>query len=141
MCAVSVRHAATRSAAHIRAVAGTIVAGDMNQASEEDYPPTEWEAMAADMRRAGLPLDDGVRATLRAAGFASSFDMCGASHAPKPATSAWNGALVDGIHLRAQQHDEASLHVPAVGMRCSGSWVFSTMASDHLPLVADFTFE
>ena len=130
------RHAAKRSAAQPTA-AGSIIAGDLNQANEDDYPHDEWAAMAADMRFAGLPLDDGVRAAQRAAGFINSFDMCGPIRAVKPATSAWNGALVDGIHVRTQQHDNDTGWNT---MRCSGSWVFSTMASDHLPLVADFNF-
>eukprot|EP00937_MAST-01D_sp_MAST-1D-sp2_P007460 g7460.t1 len=86
------RHAAVRAAAR-PTVAATIIGGDLNQPSREDYPADEWRAMADDMARAGLPLDDGVRAALRADGFAPSFDVCRTSRVP--ATSAWNGALLD----------------------------------------------
>ena len=62
-----------------------------------------------------------------------------------PGTSAWSGALVDFVwHLRhpagagAQAQDTQGAQ--GTGLRCVGSWLVYTDASDHLPLVADYEY-
>ena len=75
----------------------TLIGGDFNQPNEADYPPAEWRAIVADMRRAGLPATDGVRSELRAAGFVTTYESSGLLR-PLPPTTAWNGAIVDYIY-------------------------------------------
>jgi|TARA_B110000259_G_C13677100_1_gene266741 hypothetical protein len=59
-----------------------------------------------------------------------------ASH--PPGTSAWSGALVDFVwHLR---HPMGAMGAQGAGLRCVGSWLVYTDASDHLPLVADYEY-
>lgn len=106
----------------------TLIAGDMNQPNEVDYPGAEWEAIAADMRRAKLDLSDGARDFLRGAEFETTFEAAAAPK-PLPSTTAWNGALVDYIYIN---HKARAAEVDA-------TWAYHTLASDHLPLVTDVT--
>ena len=117
-------------------LAGTLIGGDFNQPAARDYPHAEWAAMAADMQGAGLPLSDGVAELLVRSGLKHSFDEA-APHAKPPGTSAWSGGLVDFVwHLpAAAEAAAASGH-----LRCVGSWLAYTDASDHLPLVADYAW-
>ena len=122
------RDAATRQ----RAASGArpvIIAGDMNQPNAADYPTAEWDAMAVDLLQAKLPLSDGVMDALRARGFVPTHEAA-LVRRPVPATSAWNGALVDYCYIdsRGLQRE----------LRVEASYVFHTLASDHLPLVVDF---
>lgn len=104
---LSTRCRASKRAAEIRALlehvrageAGslTLIGGDFNQPNEADYPPAEWRAILADMRRAGLPANDGVRSELRSAGFVTTYESSGLLR-PLPPTTAWNGAIVDYIY-------------------------------------------
>ena len=88
---------------------------------------------AQDMRVAGLPLSDGVAELMVQQGLRTSFEEA-APGRPPPGSSAWSGALVDFLwHLR---HVEPG----GGGLRCVGSWLVYTDASDHLPLVADYTY-
>lgn len=85
------------------------------------------------MRVAGLPLSDGVAELMVQQGLRTSFEEA-APGRPPPGSSAWSGALVDFLwHLR---HVEPG----GGGLRCVGSWLVYTDASDHLPLVADYTY-
>lgn len=127
--AAVVEHARTHGMPHVL----TIVAGDMNQPNEADYPEQEWAAIADDMRRAKLDLSDGAMECMRAAGFEPTFDMA-ATARPLPATTAWNGALVDYIYVSKR---EATLWGGGLQTRVEGTWAYHTLASDHLPLVAD----
>ena len=128
--------------------------GDFNPPNQEDYPAEEWAAIAADMTRANLPLTDGVRAELRRAGFLPSFELpvepslaarggggesseggtSAPTRPPLPATTAWNGAVVD--YLFAQQ--SSSDRPPPTALEHEATYVHHTSVSDHLPLVVDF---
>ena len=107
-----------------------LLAGDFNQPTQRDYPPAVWAAMAQDMAGAKLPLCDGVAPLLRdgpagvGGDWVASFDEAGVG---TPGTTAWNGATVDFVYRRQ-----------GGGLRCVGSWVYYTAASDHLPLVCDY---
>ena len=62
-----------------------------------------------------------------------------ASH--PPGTSAWSGALVDFVwHLRHPTGAAGAAGAQGAGLRCVGSWLVYTDASDHLPLVADYEY-
>jgi len=100
----------------------TLIAGDMNQPNEDDYPPLEWSAIAQDMQRAKLDLSDGAMECMRSKGFVPTFEAA-ATPGPLPATTAWSGALVDYVYVRAA--------------RVLATHTFHTLASDHLPLVSD----
>ena len=113
----------------------TIIAGDLNQPNETDYPPCEWRAIASDMRRAGLALTDGVMETLRKDGFAPSWEDA-ATQRPLAASSAWNGAVVDYCYARMPATARAGGAVRLGGVEAS--YFYHTLASDHLPLVVDF---
>jgi endonuclease/exonuclease/phosphatase family metal-dependent hydrolase len=103
-----------------------LIGGDFNQAVEEDYSDDEWQAMAIDMKGAGIPLSDGVADAFKTAGWRRSFLEAGASPAR---FSAWNGSLVDFIW-----------HNTGGKLRCVGTWELYTDASDHLPIVADYAY-
>ena len=81
--------------------------------------------MAEDMRRAKLELSDGAMDRLRGAGFVPTAEAALATD-PLPATTAWNGALVDYIYTNRARHT-----------RVLTARAFHTLASDHLPLVCD----
>ena len=137
-------------------VALTLLGGDFNQPNEGDYPPDEWAAMAGDMERAKLPLSDGVRDSLAAAGFTPTFQQqqqqqqqckTPSRHSPMPATTAWNGAVVDYLYVRhpPPQMDEAEGKEKKAGrtgevsfLDCESTYIHSTLTSDHLPLIVDF---
>lgn len=106
----------------------TLIAGDFNQPNASDYPEAEWAAIADDMTRAKLDLDDGAMACLRAAGFVPTFEAA-KNPRPLPTTTAWNGALVDYIYTNNQPRRH---HVEV-----DATYVYHTLASDHLPLVCD----
>ena len=110
----------------------TLIAGDFNQANEADYPPAEWAAIAEDMKRAKLDLNDGAMDAMRAAGFVPTFEAA-VRPAPLPATTAWNGALVDYIYIN---HPASRGHARVLATRA-----LHTLASDHLPLVCDVVIE
>ena len=84
------------------------------------------------MQRADLPLKDGVRELLRAAGFAHSFEAASMDRADWPPLSAWNGALVDHLYVRAR--GGATVQVLNTG-------VYLSDASDHLPILADLKLQ
>lgn len=104
----------------------TVVAGDFNQPSELDYPSEDWAILAQDLTKAQLPLTDGVVVMMRNAGFTPSLgrDLLHGFGFPVRST-AWNGAVVDYIFF--QGNAEVAFSSP-----------YFTLASDHLPLVADF---
>jgi len=140
-CVASKRHDEVQAViAHARAkqaaaAGGTplpvLIAGDFNQQNEPDYPAEEWRVIAADMARAQLSPTDGVMRALRASGYTPSFEAAAITR-PLPPTSAWNGAVVDYCYVNDAigAHSRASLAVEA-------SYVYYTLASDHLPLVTD----
>ena len=103
----------------------TLIAGDFNQPNEGDYPAAEWAKIAEDMTRAKLDLDDGAMERMRSAGFVPTFEAAD-SPSPRPATTAWNGALVDYIYANRPSH-----------ARVRSTVAYHTLASDHLPLVGD----
>lgn len=105
-----------------------VVAGDLNQPNERDYPPHEWEVIAQDLARAKLAASDGVMQLMREGGWMTSFEAASTPRA-LPATTAWNGAVVDYCFLDGS----ATTAVDA------SSYVYYTLASDHLPLVTDLT--
>ena len=118
-----------------------IVAGDFNQPCKRDYAASVWAAMARDMDGAGLPRCDGVAPALRdgtyrdgtagAAPWTTSFDDAGVA---TPPVSAWNGATVDFVYRRTPRAAERG------ALRAVGSWIHYTSASDHLPVIADYSY-
>jgi endonuclease/exonuclease/phosphatase family metal-dependent hydrolase len=147
------RHAADVARAHSTASRApplaTLLGGDFNQPNAADYPADEWRAIAADMRAAGLAEDDGVMGSLRRLGYVPSWERPEAHPRPMGATSAWNGALVDYVYVRSERGSQGS-SVPRTGsdgadararqptLQVEATYVYGTLASDHLPLVVDF---
>jgi len=108
-----------------------LIAGDMNQPNANDYPAAEWQVIKDDMAEAGLSPTDGVMPMLRSAGFTPSFEIA-LNRRPLPASTAWNGAVVDYCYVRrAQPASKTNFEVEA-------SYAYYTTASDHLPIVTDF---
>ena len=136
-------NAATNTATKSAAVAGParphIFAGDFNQPNEPDYPPHEWHAIAKDLAAAKLPATDGAMDALRAAGYVPSWEV-GRRPRPLVGSSAWNGAVVDYCYVdeRPPPHGSPSSLSPTLAVEAT--YVYHTLASDHLPLVVDFRF-
>lgn len=144
-----------------------LVCGDMNQPVALDYPPYEWEALARDLTAARLPLDDGGRAAFADAHLYPSFSLVPAvdniqkkhQEFVVPASTAWNGAAVDFILANVEEvrsptestekdsksrtlrggDGSVSILASTHNVAATGSWVVPSTASDHFPVVADFT--
>ena len=115
----------------------SIIAGDFNQPNSCDYPPEEWAAIEADMSKAGLPASDGVMQAMRDGGYLPGFEAA-SLHRALPATSAWNGAVVDYCYFNGPARSAGAWRGGGGGLTVEASYVYYTLASDHLPLVTDF---
>ena len=74
----------------------------------------------------------GVRRAMRGAGFAPTFEVA-ARQQPLPATTCWNGALVDYIYTNANAKNTNAPRYALV----EATYPYYTLSSDHLPLVSD----
>ena len=115
----------------------TVIAGDFNQPNTWDYPPEEWAAIEADMARAGLPASDGVMQVMRDGGYLPSFEAATIRNAI-PATTAWNGAVVDYCYVNDPARPAGVGMGAGKSLAVEASYAYYTLASDHLPLVTDF---
>ena len=114
---------------HLKACDMIVVAGDFNQAVESDYTPENWKILAEDMKRARVPLSDGVSTFMSKHNFLCSFKACGV---PVPVVTCWGASRVDWIYIRDQSEGKK--------LRIEDARVIGTDISDHAPLSSTFSF-
>ena len=114
--------------------AGTsaLVLADFNSPVRAHYSAEEWRVIAAGLRspQVDQPLDDGVAARLRAAGFRCASELGARNNfggRPAPPLTHWTGTTVDFAYVSGA----------GAAWEVLGAYAVHTPLSDHLPVIID----
>lgn len=100
-----------------------ILAGDFNSIKRSNYADDEWNVIAYQYQRLGIPLRTDITDVLKSTHWNTSFEKAGST---QPKYTSWSGRTIDYIYL------SPNWNIPVVG-----SYVYHDAASDHLPVIMD----
>ena len=109
-----------------------LVLADFNSPVRAHYSAEEWRVIAAGLRSPHVdqPLDDGVAARLRAAGFRCAYELGARNNfggRPAPPLTHWTGTTVDFAYVSGA----------GAAWEVLGAYAVHTPLSDHLPVIID----
>jgi len=137
-----------------------VIAGDFNQQRPQDYTPDEWKRIASSANLRGVPLEDGVAATLEEGGFRCILDdvsptnsssdteeenkvRCNWKSTLPPPSTHWSGTTIDYTYYSnpKQQQQQQQLQQPSPATTTispHGVYISPAGFSDHRMTVTDW---